>query len=438
MIIELLVKRRQLRAHEYWSRERLESYQNEAVRALRQYAYARSPFYQRFHKGLFGAPLLELPVLSKETLMDHFDELVTDRAIRLQDVKDYTSKQQRGELFLGPYRVQSTSGTSGRPGLFAYDKSEWWGMLSTALRAFETAGIEIRLTRRTRMAQITPTNPSHMSAQGAASTRSWWTPILLLSASEPLQTMVERLNGWQPEALLAYASIIRILANEQIEGRLLISPRTVISGSEVLTAETRRLAESAWGKVLFDMYGTTDCGGIGAECDRHRGMHLREDLAIIEVVDRDNRAVATGEYGEKLLVTVLNSRTQPLIRYELDDSLRLLAESCPCGRPFRLIGDIQGRVHDSLIFPSEVGENVKVHPIIFHEIVDTLPIRGWQLVQESDGLRLLLAGVQGSLDDTEVVDRIREALQRQGAIIPRIQIQHVDAIPQAASGKRRW
>lgn len=85
MIIELLAKRRQLRAREHWSRERLESYQNEAVRALRQYAYARSPFYQRLHNGVFGAPLLKLPVLSKEMLMDHFDELVTDRAIRAWD-----------------------------------------------------------------------------------------------------------------------------------------------------------------------------------------------------------------------------------------------------------------------------------------------------------------------------------------------------------------
>ena len=109
-------------------------------------------------------------------------------------------------------------------------------------------------------------------------------PIVQLAASEPVTSIVERLNAWQPQALLAYASIIRLLAGEQLAGRLAIAPCTVISGSEVLTPEIRHRAGQAWGEVLFNMYGT-DCGAIGAECSRHRGMHLQEDLVIIENVD---------------------------------------------------------------------------------------------------------------------------------------------------------
>lgn len=247
MILELLSARRRLRVRERWTRQQLESYQTEALRRLRQYAYAHSPFYQQFHKRLYEAPLCDLPVLSKATLMDRFDDLVTDRAAHLREVKSYAASQQSDERFLGRYWVQSTSGTSSLPG-----------------------------------AQITSTNPSHMSAQGATTTRNWWMPFMLLSATEPLTVMVERLSAYQPEVLLAYASILRILADEQIDGRLRIAPRTVISGSEVLTKGNRHRALSAWGNVLFDMYGTTDCGGIAAECNQHRGMHLGEDLAIID------------------------------------------------------------------------------------------------------------------------------------------------------------
>jgi len=56
------------------------------LRSLREYAYAHSPFYQGFHQGLTDAPLHELPVLTKAMLMEHFDELVTDHAIRLKEV----------------------------------------------------------------------------------------------------------------------------------------------------------------------------------------------------------------------------------------------------------------------------------------------------------------------------------------------------------------
>ena len=308
-------------------------------------------------------------------------------------------------------------------------------MLAMALRSFEGAGIKLKLTHRFKMAQITSTNPSHMSMQGGTSMGNWWMPIMLLTASEPVTTIIERMNAWQPEALIAYASIIRILADEQLAGRLRIAPHTIISGSEVLTQETRHRAVLAWGDVLFNNYGTTDCGGIGAECNQHRGMHLQEDLAIVEVVDRDNRLVPSGVYGEKLLVTVLGSRTQPLIRYELDDSLRLSSDQCPCGRVFTLIEDIQGRVEEILSFPGVAGGSVNVHPIVFHNIMDTLPVSGWQVVQDTDGLHLLVSGVRGVLDEEGLADTVRQALSKQGVIIPNVEIQRVSSIPQTLAGK---
>lgn len=113
MILELLSARRGLQVRERWTRRQLESYQTEALRRPRQYAYAHSSFYQQFHKRLYEAPLCDLPVLSKATLMDHFDDLVTDRAVHLREVKSYVASQQPDERFLGRYWVQSTSGTSG-------------------------------------------------------------------------------------------------------------------------------------------------------------------------------------------------------------------------------------------------------------------------------------------------------------------------------------
>ena len=154
----------------------------------------------------------------------------------------YVEDRRGDERFLGRYWVNSTSGTSGHPGLFVVNRDEWSMELATAIRAFESAGLKLNLARRTRIAQITSTNPSHLSMQGGRDMANWWMPTLLMAASEPLASMVERLNAWRPEMLWAYASIIHLLADEQIAGRLDIAPRTVLSASELLTQRIRRRA----------------------------------------------------------------------------------------------------------------------------------------------------------------------------------------------------
>ena len=175
-------------------------------------------------------------------------------------------------------------------------------------------------------------------ARVGASIHSRWVPTLRIDSGDDLGTIVTRLNAWQPQMLIAYASMVRLLAEAQLAGHLMIMPRFVFSASEVLTDSTRRLATTAWGRSPYNVYAATETSGIAAECSEHAGMHLFEDLVITEIVDADNRPVPPGEYGAKVLVTVLFSRTLPLIRYEMSDSLQVAdRHECPCGRPYTLI-----------------------------------------------------------------------------------------------------
>ena len=84
--------------------------------------------------------------------------------------------------------------------------------------------------------------------------KSWWRPSLRLPASQPLSQTVEQLNDWQPEVLIAYASMTGILAEEQLAGRLHIHPQVVYAASEVLTQQTRQRAREAWGDEPFNQY----------------------------------------------------------------------------------------------------------------------------------------------------------------------------------------
>jgi phenylacetate-coenzyme A ligase PaaK-like adenylate-forming protein len=359
-------------------------------------------------------------------VMEHFDELVTDPALRLADVEAHLATLSGGdELFDGRYRVASTSGSTGRRGIFLWDPGEWAAILASYNRSFDWAGVGAGITHRTRMAVVSSTTSWHQSARVGASVHR-----------DPLESIVERLNGFQPRVLVAYASMAHLLAEEQLAGRLRISPSFVFASSEVFTEQARRRVEEAWGRKAFEVYAATEPAGIASECEQHRGMHLLEDLVITEVVDENYKPVPPSVYGHKVLVTVLFSRTMPLIRYEMSDSVRPASSPhCPCGRPFALIYGIQGREEDVLRFPAKSGGQVSVQPIIFHRVMDAVPAGGWQVGQGTEGLTVLLSGVREEFADAALIDSLRRELEVQGVIVPPVKVKRVLNIPRTTVGK---
>jgi phenylacetate-coenzyme A ligase PaaK-like adenylate-forming protein len=119
--IRVLWRRRALGQACAWSRAELERRQQQRLTTLRRFALEHSRFYQRFHRGLDGRPLTGLPVLTKALMMEHFDELVTDPAVRREEADAFLPSNQNDRLFLNRYTVLSTSGSTGRRGIFLFD-----------------------------------------------------------------------------------------------------------------------------------------------------------------------------------------------------------------------------------------------------------------------------------------------------------------------------
>jgi phenylacetate-coenzyme A ligase PaaK-like adenylate-forming protein len=343
----------QWRKHERWSRPQLEAHQGESLRRLREWAYARSPFYQRFHKGLADRPLQELPALTEAMLMEGFDDLVTDRALRLTDVRAHLDTDQVGP-FLDRYRV-TTSPAPGHPGIFLFDRDEWATVLASAGRVREWAGWETNMSHmlhRMPVAALASGSPSDMSPQIAQTLNGLFPmdlvmPMQAFDIGRPLEETVRDLNGWQPSMLSGDAQMLRALAEEQLAGRLRIHPHWITPDSGVLTQEARQRIKDAWGQEAFNTYWAAACGCLASERGDHSGLYVFEDHVILESVDERHRPVPAGTYGEKLLITVLSSRTQPLIRFELDESVRLSPDPSPSGLPFRRIDGIASEHEDS-------------------------------------------------------------------------------------------
>ncbi|HWA39914.1 MAG TPA: AMP-binding protein, partial [Burkholderiales bacterium] len=375
-------------------------------------------------------PLEELPVLDKAELMRSFDEVVTDRSIRLADVERHLERTRGVERLAGRFTISASSGSSGQRGFFLFDPDEWGTLVASYGRPLWWAGLNPKLRylfRPFHMAVFTSPVPWHQTAQVRTSTASRLAPSLTLDSSRPVAEVLAPLNDWQPQYLATYASLARALAEEQLAGRLRIAPRMIAIGGEVLTREARQRIEQAWGKVLYDTYGASEAGILASECEAHDGMHLCEDLSIIEIVDAKGRPVRPGETGERVLVTALYRRTQPLIRYELSDKVRLAATPCSCGRPFRLIDAVEGRVEETLEFPGVDAARVAIDPVVFDGVLDTLPARQWQAVQTPAALEVLLVDLAPSCNEDGISAALRHELSSRGAIVPPIRIRRVEA-----------
>ena len=194
--------------------------------------------------------------------------------------------------------------------------------------------------------------------------------------------------------------------------------------------------EQAWNRRPFDVYAATETAGIAAECGQHAGMHLFEDLVITEVVDDEGRPFTPGEYGSRLLVTVLGSGTLPLIRYELSDSVRMLAgPPCPCGPPFIRVGGVQGRAEEALRLRAARGGDVLVQPNVVHRVMELLPLTGWQVVLDDSGITVYVAGLAELADTGQVARRLADALALAGAVAPPVRAVRVPAVSRTALGK---
>ena len=145
------------------------------------------------------------------------------------------------------------------------------------------------------------TGPAMMMPAFATSIDVGLHRVLRLEAAMPPAAMVEALNRHQPEFLYAYGSVLGLLAAEQLEGRLRISPAIIASSGETHTDELRDAIRAAWGTSSFELYAMTEAGILGSHCERHSGIHLFDDQAIVEVVDERGRPVPDGQLGRGLL-----------------------------------------------------------------------------------------------------------------------------------------
>ena len=379
-----------LRRHDAWSREELAAHQRERTAALLRHAAAHSPLYRERLGD--ATDVRDVEPVTKGELMARFDDWVTDPRLTLAGLDAHLGALRRDAYLHGEYRAMATGGTTGRRGIFVFDRPEWSQLLGIMQRATQTIGLRPHLPRM-RFAFIGAPSPLHMTRRVSATINVGAFKQLRLAATQPLGELAEALERFRPGVIAGYPSVIAMLAGEGLD----IAPEIVMTSSEVLTPEMRERIRSAWGIEPHEVYGATD-GLWGSTCEHHN-LHFAEDMTVVEVED------------ERLLITNLFMRTQPIIRYEITDIVRVDETPCPCGRPFRTIAAIEGRSDDILRVNGAV-----IHPIALRSPLAKLgALRAYQIVHRADGLHVRAVPRNGEDVRAPVREALTAALAAAGA-----------------------
>ena len=265
-------------------------------------------------------------------------------------------------------------------------------------------------------------------------------PASPLSAATPISELVAALNAQQPEVLVGAVGIWRALAEEQIAGRLRIAPRAAFLSSEALTADVRRRVREAWEIEPVSGYAATEAPTIATSSPEHPELEIAEDVVVIEIVDEDGGPVPPGRPGAKVLLTNLINYAQPLIRYELTDSVVESPLSNPSRRPWRCLASVDGRTADILYLPGQHGTTVAVHPSVLSSAVAPIAEVGESaFVHDTRGLHAQVVLSRGAPAD--VPQRLRQAViaavTSTGAMAPAVDVQPVSTLAREPGGKLR-
>ncbi len=382
------------------------------VTAMVEHARSASAFYREHYREVApgNADLAALPPVTRPMLMPRFDDWVVDRRLKRADLLRFIADPARiADPYLGKYTVWTSSGTTGVPGIYVQDADAlalYSALMTSRFELGGDFGAGFFGAGPARLAFLAAIDGHFAGIVSWERQRRLYPAIAMatraFSILQPLADLVAQLNDWRPAYVSSYPTMIMLLAGERKAGRLKISPRGLWCGGEGLAEADRTCIEEAFGCPIIEDYGASECMNMAFGC-RHGRLHLNDDWVVLEAVDEHHRPVPVGEPSSTVLVTNLANRVQPLIRYDLGDSVTFDSTPCPCGSSHPSLR-VEGRGDDVLVLDparpargstacaARDGALVRVLPLAVETVLEEeADIHRFQLTQAGPGiLRLRL------------------------------------------------
>ncbi len=336
----------------------------EKLRAQVRYCWENSPFYRRKWKEAGVSP---------DTLKSLEDLRKFPFTTKDEYRRDQSENPPFGSNLCIPreriFTVHGTSGTTGKPGVFAFSYDDVRRIANAHARIMWGFGLRPRDT-----VMIAAFFSLYMGSWGALwGVNRLGAKAFPFGAGAPGQTRmgVRWARELKPTALYGTISYIlhfaEVAYEEGIDPQKDFNFRIIFTSGEPgasLPTMKEKIAK-IFGAKLVDTGSTAEMTPwmTNAECEQTCGMHLWQDIVYTEVIDPKTGEVV--DYGEEgvPVYTHLERETQPMIRFWSNDITTWVDEPCECGRTYpRLPKGIYGRLDDMLIirgenvFPSAVQE----------------------------------------------------------------------------------
>lgn len=396
--------------------------QLQSLKRLLMHAQENSPYYaERWAEaGLDAASVRSLDDFVRWPTIDR-ETITANRA----------AMRARGARLLS----KSTGGSTGEPLAFDLDPNSEERRTAAWHRGYGWAG-GAPGTRQFHLWGIPPRRCSD-SVAIKVTLYNWLYRRHILSCFElgsaQVREHLRQYNSCHPEILVGYTSALCEFAELIMEqGLVARPPRAVIAGAEKLFTWQRERIEACFGAPVFETYGSREFMLIGAECDRHEGLHVTAEHLLVEVLDDDGAPTPVGEEGN-VVITDLYNYGMPFIRYFNGDRALAGWEACSCGRGLPLLKKVVGRRLDVLRTP----DGRRVPGEFFPHLLRLFDcVRRFQVIQQEPNrveLRLVLRKPCDSATSANLCHQVGEMLGPQ----VRLELSVVDEIPLTASGKHQ-
>ena len=257
-------------------------------------------------------------------------------------------------------RIHASSGTTGRPTVVGYTKTDietWAGVVARSIHAAGgRPGMKVHVAYGYGL--FTGGLGAHYGAEALGCT------VIPMSGGQT-EKQVQLIRDFRPEIIMVTPSYMLAILDEM--RRQGVDPRTTslrigILGAEPWTDAMRREIEGAFAIDAVDIYGLSEVMGPGVaqECvETKDGPTIWEDHFYPEIIDPVTGAVLPDGAEGELVFTTLTKEAMPVVRYRTRDLTRLLP---PAGRTMRRMAKITGRTDDMMIirgvnvFPSQIEE----------------------------------------------------------------------------------
>ena len=232
-------------------------------------------------------------------------------------------------------------------------------------------------------------------------------PVIPVGHQDP-SIILDRIFTYKPTVVGILPSSLILITKlaEKYPGKL-PTIKYFETGGQHISPSTRRWIESVWNSKVINGYGSTELGGVFAtECFDGKGYHFNDTMYWVEIINQDMQG-----FGE-LVVTTLNFRGMPLIRYRTGDITRFIDDDCSCSIGLRKIDYILSRADEMF---DAAGMNL--YPEYFEMVVSQGAFLGIELDKLDELGRVSVVVLEGAKVDIEKLDTVLLNTIKRGEIM---------------------